>query len=48
MPHPKDDTGSSGSCWGKKEQIVSKCASLTTRTMASHNSEIPASVGNSI
>ena len=48
MPHPEADNGSSGPCWDKKEQTVSKCASLTTRTVASHNSEIPASVGNSV
>ena len=48
MLHPEADTGSSSSCWGKKEQTVSKCASLTTRVVASHNFEIPASVGNSV
>ena len=37
MPHPKADTSSFGPCMGKKEQTVSKCASLTTGTVASHN-----------
>ena len=48
MSHPKAGTSSSGPCWGKKEQTMSKCASLTTGTMASHNSEILAYVGNSV
>ena len=46
MSHPEVDTGSSSPCWGEKEQTMSKCASLTIGTMASHNSEVPASVGN--
>ena len=46
MLHPEADTGSSILCWSKKEQTVSKCALLTTRTVASHKSEILASVGN--
>ena len=46
MPHSEADTGSSSPCWGKKEQTMSKCASLMTGTVASHNSEIPTFVGN--
>ena len=48
MPHPEADTGSFGLCWGEKERIVLECASLTTRTMASHNSETPTFVGNPV
>ena len=46
MPHSEDDTGSSSPCWGKKEQTMSKCASLTIGIVASHNFEILAFVGN--
>ena len=48
MPHLEADTGSSDPCWGKKEQTMSKCASLTIETVASHDSGIPTSVGNSV
>ena len=48
MPYLEADTGSSGPCWGKKEQTMVKCASLTIGTMASHNSKIPTFVGNSV
>ena len=48
MPYPETDTGSSGLCWGKKEQTVSECVSLTTGTVMSHNSKTFASMGNPI
>ena len=48
MPHPEVVTGSSSSFLGKKEQTMLKCASLTTGNVASYNSEIPASMGNSV
>ena len=48
MLHPEADTSSSSLCWGKKEQTVSKCASLMIGTVVSHKSEIFTSVGNSV
>ena len=47
MQHPRTDTGSSGSHWGKKEQTVSVKVSLMTGTVLSHNPRIPAFEGNS-
>ena len=48
MPYFETNAGSSGLCWGKKEQTMSKCASLTVGIVASHNSEILTSLGNFI
>ena len=48
MPYSEADTVSFGPRWGKMKQIMSKYASLTTRTVVSHNSETSASVGNPV
>ena len=48
MSYPDADTSSSGSCWGKKEQTMPKCGSLTTRTVVSHNSGTFASMDNPV
>ena len=48
VPYSEADTGSSGPCWGKKEQTVFKCFSLMIRTMVSHYSGTSAFIGNPI
>ena len=42
------DTGSSGPCWGKKEQTVFECVSLMIMTMVSHYSGTFSFMGNPI
>ena len=46
MQHPRTNTGSSSSHWGKKEQNVSVHVPLMTGTVMSHNPGIPSSEGN--
>ena len=48
MSYYEADTSSSSPHWGKKEQIMSECASLTTGTVVSHNSGTFASMGNPV
>ena len=46
VPHLGTDTGSLGPCWGKEEQIASAHVPMMIGTEVSHNSRIPASMGN--
>ena len=48
MQHPGTDIGSSGPCWGKKEQTASVHAPLMIGSVAPHNFKIPASEGNPV
>ena len=46
VPHSEADTGSFGSCWGKKEHIESVHVPLMIGTEVFHSLGIPASAGN--
>ena len=46
MLYSKADTGSFDPRWGKKEQTVSECASMTIGTVVSHNSRTSALMVN--
>ena len=48
MPYPETDSRSFYPYWGKKEQTVFECVSLTTGTVVSHNSRTSASMGNHV
>ena len=48
MPYFEIDIGTSSPCWAMKEKVMSRCVSLTTRTVVSYNSGTSASVGNPV
>ena len=48
MPYSEANIGTSGPHWGKKEQTVLECASLTIGTVVSHNSGTSTFVGSPV